>query len=104
MSGKKEVVGGIDIEKVMRRMKILEDASNECIQKITRDSSVRVRVEESFTQGEKLIELIANICVLKKYAEAAARCHNFELTLEQWNGFFMEFDKHVHVLPSGKLS
>lgn len=94
---------GFDMDRIMRRLKILEETSNHAIQEITRAGSLRVYVEKAFNSPQQLVELLAQICVLKKYAEAACEHFGQPMTLETWNEYFAQFDKGIHILPSGKL-
>lgn len=95
---------GFNMERINRRLEVLNAVSNHAIKEITRGGSLRVYVEKAFNRPIDLVELIAQICVLKQYAGAAAAGFGTPMSLEDWNGFFQEFERACHILPSGKLS
>ena len=93
-----------DIALIQRRIGIINDRCNAAIQEIQQRGSLRVPIEPAFSKPDELVKLIALVCVLKKYATAAAEQHGHPMDLGAWAGWFQQFDQDMHLLPSGKLS
>jgi hypothetical protein len=91
-----------DIKRIQQRLDILNETCNRASQEAQQTGRLRVPVEPAFRRPEGLIQLIGMICLLKKYAEAAAVNYGENLGLEVWVGFFNEFDRSCHIMPSGK--
>lgn len=93
-----------DIALIQRRLAIINDACNAAIQELNQRGALRVKVEAAYSSPDELVKLIAMVCLLKKYATAAAIGHGQIMDLGVWAGWFDQFDKDMHILPSGKLS
>jgi hypothetical protein len=94
----------IDIDLIQRRISLINDSCNKAITELTQRGALRVPVEHAFTSPDHLVRLITHICLLKQYATAAALNHGQHMGLAEWQGWFEQFSKDAHVLPSGKLS
>jgi hypothetical protein len=94
--------GGVNIEKVTAYMKVLENELNESVTEINQRGQLRVTVERAFSAPKYLVKLIAQIIVLKKYAERAAEIHGQPLNLEAW----LEVERmfQIHTVVGGKPS
>lgn len=93
-----------NLERISKRLDLMTNEANDTIQSIVRTGEARLIVADAFRTPEGLLTLITNICVLKRYAEAAAAQWGERMDLPTWNAFFEQFERDMHVLPSGKLS
>jgi hypothetical protein len=94
--------GGVNIAQVTAYMKVLEDELNQSITEINQRGQLRVTVERAFSTPKHLIKLIAQVIVLKKYAEKAAEVHGQPLNLESWLEVERMFS--IHTVVGGKPS
>ena len=94
----------LDMDLVSRRLQLINDSCNKAITEINQRGALRIPIERAFTSADHLVRLIAHICLLKQYATAAAVNHGQHMTLADWSGWFQQFDKDVHIMPTGKLS
>jgi hypothetical protein len=88
-----------DMKLIVGRMQVLNDAASQACFDIQRHGRLMVPLEKAFSTPEDLLRLIARICVLKIYAEAAATQFGTPMGLPEWSGFFERFADGVSVMP-----
>jgi hypothetical protein len=93
-----------DIALIQRRLAIINDRCNNAIHEIHQRGALRVPVEPAFGSADELVKLIAIVCLLKKYATAAAMQQGQAMDLGVWAGWFDQFDRDCHIMPDGKAS
>lgn len=88
--------GGIDIRRVKTRLDMINNESNKSIQEITRSGRLRIFVQDAFNNADGAIVMLAQIAVLKLYADKACLAHGEPMTAQHWTELFQMFEQGAH--------
>lgn len=94
---------GMDVSLINRRLEMLQNVLNENVGEINNTGRLVVSIEKAFRNSDDMIKLAGQVALLKVYADAAAKVHGENMTLETWCDIFNMMASGCHILPSGAV-